>query len=297
MAAGSQRRVLSDAILVSVSGLSIGAIYGMLGVAIVLVMRIARVVNLAQGEFYIVGAFVTSTLLPMGIQPVFAVIAASAVGALLAGTEEVLLLRRMRDASGPILLLATAALAITLAGAQVLLWGTDPRSTSTFIGSGILDLGPVRIRPQEIALVILAVGVATTVWFLLQRSSTGKAMAAVAEDPDAARMIGIDVFRLRLIGLLVAGAVGGLAGSVALPLILVDFTQGLTLSLRGFVAAVVGRTTIWGGLLAGVGLGVMENLAVRFVSGLFRDAVVFAVLVVFVLALPSFGRRRLRLGT
>lgn len=287
---------MTDFFVVTFPGMTVGAVYAVLGLGIVLAMRVTRVVNLAQGEFYVVGAMVTSTLVAMGLPFLAAVAAAVVVGAALGAVEESLLLRRMRGASGTILLLTTVAFAISLQGVQVLAWGRNPRSSAPAI-PGVINVGGVRMQWQAMLLIALAVLVTAGLIAFLDRSRTGKAMAAVAEDPDGARVTGVDVFRLRLLGLVVAGAIGGLIGAIALPLFLVDFTRGLGLSLRGFVAAVAGRTTVSGTLVAGLAIGAAETLTVRYLSSLFSDVFVFGVLVVIILALPALNQLRTRAAT
>lgn len=284
---------MSDFFVVTFPGLTVGAVYAILGLGIVLAMRVTRVVNLAQGEFYVVGAMLTSTLVPLGLPYAAAAVVAMVVGGALGALEESGLLRRMRGASGPVLLLATVAFALSIQGVLVLTWGRNPRSGAPAI-PGALELGGVRLQWQAVLLIVVAVLVAAGLTVFLDRSRTGKAMTAVAEDPDGARVMGIDVFRLRLLGLIVAGAIGGLAGSIALPLVLVDFSRGLGLSLRAFVAAVAGRTSVAGTLVAGLGIGAAETLAVRYLSSLFSDVFVFGLLVVIVLLLPSLHQLRAR---
>lgn len=286
---------MEQLLTVAQPGMVIGAVYALTGLGIVLAMRVTRVVNLAQGDLFIVGAFVASTALAAGLPAPVAVLAAVAVGIAVAAIEEVVLLRRMRGASQPILLLTTVAFALTLQGVQVLVWGRDPRTIGSFISGGA-QLGGVRIGWQSTALIVVAVLVAIGLSAFLDRSTTGRAMAAVAEDPDAARMTGIDVFRLRLLGLAIAGAIGALAGALALPLLLVDFTRGLGIALRGFVAAVAGGTSVVGTLIAGLALGVAEAIAVRYLSSLFSDVIVFGALVVVVLALPHISTLRGRMA-
>lgn len=279
-------------LLVTVAGITIGSIYALLGIGIVLAMRVTRVVNLAQGEFYVIGALVTTTVVAAGMPIPVALGAAVLVASLVAGAEEVVLLRRMKDASAPIQLLTTVGLAILLSGAALLIWGRDPRTLDAFVPGGQLRVGILQINAQGLLLIALAVAAGVGLHLFIEKTGTGRAMSAVAEDPEGAQMTGLNVFNLRLGGLMLAGALGGLAGAVALPLVLADFTLGLGLALRGFVAAVLGGLTIRGALLGGLILGALESLTVRYASDLFRDVVVFGVLVVVILVGPRIGSLR-----
>lgn len=279
-------------LLVTLAGVTIGATYALLGIGIVLGIRVTKVVNLAQGEFYVIGAMVATTVVAAGLPVLVALLVAPVLAAVVAGAEEVFLLRRMKGASGPILLLTTVAFAIVLSGTELLVWGRDPRTMQAFVPGGFLEFGIVRIQAQGLLLIGLAVGAGVGLHLFIERTGTGRAMTAVAEDPDGAHMTGLNVSALRLGGLMLAGALGGLAGAVALPLVLVDFTVGLSLALRGFVAAVLGGGTIRGAMIGGLALGALESVTVRYASDLYRDVVVFAVLVLVILALPRLAKLR-----
>ncbi|HEY8524066.1 MAG TPA: branched-chain amino acid ABC transporter permease [Acidimicrobiales bacterium] len=287
---------MSDLLTVAWAGLTVGASYALVALGIVIAQRVTRVVNLAQGEFSVLGGFTTATLTAAGWPVALALVPAAALGGALAAVQEWALLRRLRDATGPILLLTTVALAVTFQGAEVLLWGRDPRTGPVLVSGDPVVLGGLRMSRQSLALVALAVVLTLVAHAVIDRSATGKAMSAVAEDPDAARMTGIDVYRLRLLGLVLAGTIGGLAGAVALPLFLVDFSRGLALSLKGFVAAVLGGSSVGGALAGGLALGVIEALTVRYVSDLFSDVATSLVLIAVVLAGPYVGRVRAMVG-
>lgn len=280
-------------LVVTIAGITIGAIYSLLGIGIVLAVRVTKVINLAQGEFYVIGAFIMTTLAALGVPLLVAVAAAILVGALVAGAEEVVLLRRMREASQPIRLLTTVGLSILLSGTVLLIWGRNPRTLPSFLDPAMVSIGPLQVTSQGILLVVTTLVAGYGLHLFLERTQMGRAMTATAEDPDGAQMTGLNVSALRLNGIMLAGALGGLAGAFALPLILIDFSMGLPLALRGFVAAVLGGMTVRGALIGGLVLGALESLVVRYASDLYRDVVVFGVLVA-VLVVFSLRRTPLR---
>jgi branched-chain amino acid transport system permease protein len=277
--------VLTEFLNVGWSGATVGATYALTGLGILIALRVTRVVNLAQGEFYVVGALLAATLAGAGVPLLLGILAGALAGAALGAGEELVVLRRMRNATPPIMLLSTVAVATLLAGGELLVWGQDPRSTPVLIG-GRLSIGGLHLPAQSLLLVGLSIAVAIACWIVLERTSSGRAIAAIAEDPDAARLTGIDVLRLRLRGLVAAGAIGGTAGAIAVPLFLVDFSSGLGLALRGFIAAAISGSTALGTLVAGLGIGIVEALAVRYVSPVFDDVTTFGILVIAVLVSP-----------
>lgn len=287
---------MQNLLLVAVAGLVIGAIYSLAGMGIVLVKRVTGVVNLAQGEFYVIGALTAATGLASGLPAVLAVALGVTAAAVLGAFEEVALLRRMKGASTAVLLLATVAFAITLSGAEMLLWGRDPRTIGDFVPGGVLSLGGVQLQAQGALLIAVTIALGVGLHLFIEKTGAGHAMTAVAEDPVGAYITGLNVSRLRLVGLLLAGALGGLAGAVALPLVLVDFTMGLGIALKGLIASMLGGDSIRGAMVAGLAVGALESVTVRYGSDLYRDVVVFGVLVVAIVALPWLTAVKTRRG-
>ena len=139
----------------------------------------------------------------------------------------------------------------------------------------------------------MAALVSAAVYWFYDRTLTGKALRACAEQPVAARLVGISLSRASLISFLIAGVVGALAGVLASPVYFTSWESGLALGLKGFVAATLGGlVSVRGAVLGGLVLGVLETLTAGYISTGLRDAVAFLLLIVVLVVRPGgiFGR-------
>jgi len=288
---------------VLVLGVLSGGIYALFAVGIVLVYRGSRVLNFAQGEVYMVGAFIGFGVLsglggpaalavpvPLALMLMFA---AAALGSgVLSVAIERIAFRPLREASRIAPLITALGVSVFLQNAVLLLLGPDIRNydASSFIPftSGI-HVGPLNISLIRIIVIVttVVVMVALTLW--VGRSTLGRKMRAVSFDREGAQMIGIDVDRTIMIAFFVGGMLAGIAGVMAgLVFSRVFQLMGFVAGLKAFTAAVlggIGNTT--GAALGGFFIGFVEVYSAQF--GLFRwsEALVFAVLILVLVFRPS----------
>jgi branched-chain amino acid transport system permease protein len=270
------------------TGLVVGGVYALIGLGFVIVYGVTRVVNFAQGEFVMVGAMLMVTLqghggarLPVGPALAIAVVAVALLGGLLWRVA----LRPVSGASGLTLLIVTIGASIAIRGGALIVWGTDPFAPPPFsAGPPLRVAGAVVVRQGLWVLGVSAV-VFAGLWYFFNRTHAGSALRACAVNPRGARLMGIPADRMRLVAFALSGALGAVAGAVIAPITYATYDMGLTLGLKGFVAAVLGGlasppAAIAGGFL----LGVLEALAAGLVSSGYKDAVAFVVLVAVCLA-------------
>jgi branched-chain amino acid transport system permease protein len=236
------------------TGTGIGAGFALVGSGLVVIYRVTRVVNFAQGAFAVIAAMLTSTLLatglPHGVAEVVAVSAAAATGVLVG------IVAIGKPGTSPrAALIVTLGLGVLAYAVEVLVWGDQPRSFPGVGGS--VEVAGARVPAQY----LLVVGVTLPVFALLAvffaRTDLGKALSACASNRYAARVVGIDVTRMGLLSFGLGGALGGLAGVLVTPVQQVTFDSDVTLIVNGFAAAVLGgltrpSVTLAGGLLLGV---------------------------------------------
>jgi branched-chain amino acid transport system permease protein len=262
---------MNELVVYLVSGVALGSSFALIGSGFVVVHRVTRVVNFAQGSLAVVGGMVSATLLdgrlPHGVGEVLAVLISGAVG-LLVGVLAV-----GRRGTPPLIsLIVTLGASMLISAAIIWLWGQDPVSPPGLDGSATVLGASVELQR------LLVVG-ATLVAFLVlalffSRSYVGKALTACASNPFAARMVGIDVRRMGLLAFGLAGVLGGLAGVLVAPTNAVSSYSDLPLALSGFAAAVFGglvsplRT-----LVGGLGLGVAGQLTAGYLDGSYQTEV------------------------
>ncbi|MEO3816647.1 branched-chain amino acid ABC transporter permease [Plantactinospora sp. B24E8] len=245
---------MSDLLQYLITGLGGGCAFALVGSGMVVIHRVTRVVNFAQGSFAVLAALTTSTLLATGLPHGVAELLAVAVGAgagLLVGLVAIGKPGTPPGAS----LIITLGLAVAAYAVEVLIWGDQPRS---FAGvPGAVELAGARFQAHYLLIIGATVAVFVTLAILFARTDVGRALSACASNPYAAKVVGINVTRMGLLSFAVGGALGGLAGVLVTPIQLVTFDYDVTLIVGGFAAAILGglvrpALTLAGGLLLGV---------------------------------------------
>lgn len=276
-----------------ISGLFTGSVYTLLAIGLVLAYRTSRVLNLAHGETFAVAGLTAALLVRAGASMWLGVVGALVVAVAFSCALQQFLLRPRTHWPMSTLILITLGTAFVSRGALLVLAGSDPLSFP-----GMLIGPPIRIAggalaPQGAVLIIVGLAVSFLVSLFLTLTRAGKQLRASAENPEAAQLLGVNVDRSRLLAYALAGLLGGLSGILLVPLIAVDFQTGLGLTLRGFIAAAIaGMVSPTGAILSGMGLGLFEALVAAYIGSLFRDPIVFTVLI----AVALWQSRKIRFG-
>jgi branched-chain amino acid transport system permease protein len=270
-----------------ISGIALGSSFALIGSGFVVVHRVTRVVNFAQGSVAIVGGMASASLLdgrlPHGLGELVAVVLCGLVG-LVVG-----LLAIGRRGTAPLIsLIVTLGTSMLIAAAIIWLWGQDPVSPPGLRGS-VSILGADVERQRLLVVAATSVAFAALALFF-SRSYLGKALTASASNPFAARMVGIDVRRMGLVAFALAGVLGGLAGVLIAPSNALSFSSDLPLALSGFAAAVFGGlTSPLRTLAGGLGLGVAGQLTAGYLNGSYQtDMALLLMLVIMIVRSSSF---------
>ncbi|MBI3503512.1 MAG: branched-chain amino acid ABC transporter permease [Proteobacteria bacterium] len=273
-----------------VSGLATGAIYALVAVGFALLWQTSQTINFAQGEFVMVPAFfvlVAMKLGGLGYWP--SLVIGLAVSALILGAAfKGLIVEPMLKHGVLPLVISTIALAIFMKEAVKDLYSSQAQQFPPVIeGTDIEFLGAV-VSTQSIAVFFVAIGAVALLNWFLSSTLTGRAMQATAQNRGVARILGVDVDRMIFYTFLINGLLTALASFLISPIYLAKFTNGETLGLAAFVAAIVGGfNQVRGAVLGGLILGVLDNLAAVYVSAQYRAAVPLIVLVVVILFRPQ----------
>jgi branched-chain amino acid transport system permease protein len=261
------------------SGLMNGASYALLGIGLVLVYRTSRILNLAHGETFVIAAVSIVLLNQLGM-PLWAsiVLATLIVVALYCGLQRFALQPREHWPVGA-LILVTLGAAFLVRGALILLIGTDPVSFPALFTGAPLRLAGGVIPRQGVALIVVGFGLPLAVTYFLSRTNLGKQLVATAENPQAAQLLGVNVNRARAIAYGISAVLGVAAAVLLVPLISVDYQSGLTMTIRGFIAASIGGMSPGRTVLSGLILGIFESMVAVVFGALFQDPVVFALLI------------------
>ncbi len=275
-------------------GLINGSFYALLSMGVAVVFGLLNVINVAQGSFYMVGAFIAWMLLQsLGINYWWALIIAPAAVALLALAIERGLLRWVYQLDHLYGLLLTFGLMLVIDGMFNHYFGGAGRRYSIPPAlTGIFDLGFMYLPIYRAWIVVASIALCIATWFVIERTKLGSYLRATTENPLLARALGLNV-PLLLTGTFIAGsALAGLAGVMAAPIYQISPHMGSGLIIVVFAVVVIGGMgSIAGSAIVGLSLGVLEGLAKVFYPQI-SNLVVFLVMIAVLLVKPAgiFGR-------
>jgi len=273
-----------------VSGASIGSVYALVALGLVLLYRTTRILNFAHGDLGVAGTFIAYTLLtqlriPFGLSFLLALVAAAAIGMLI----YLLLVRPAKNQSELGLLILTLGLALALGGLDALLFGTSNKVVPTLVPDQILRFGGVSLSLVSLITSLFGVVLMVALWALLTFTKLGVAMRAVAQREDVAEAVGLPVRTVLMATWAAAAVLATAAALLFAPTTLLNPTMMLDPLSKGFVAAVIGgMNSLPGAVLGGYLLGILELLVGVYISLEFKASFAFLV-VVLVLVLKPHG--------
>jgi branched-chain amino acid transport system permease protein len=278
-------------------GLSLGAVYAIIAIGYNIVFTASGVFNFAHAQLMMVGTFLAYWGLAVAHLPVVVVflVAAVIVGAL-AVVEERIATRPIKGTEGQ--LVTTVGVATLLNGATQLIWGGQPLTVPFLNGNTVWTVFGGRVLPVEMLLIGLAIALAIALIVYSRSSMIGLAALAMAEDREAASLRGVNVRALALGAFAVSGLLAGALGPVIGSKTFAVATLGSALALKGFVAlALGGFGSVGGALIGGLAIGMTEEYSARYLGSSYSNLLVFAVLLVVLMAKPTglFGQVRERM--
>ena len=295
-----------------VNGITLGSLYALLAIGYSIVYGVIGLLNFAQGEVYMVGAFIGFGVLSglggpsaLTVPVVLALVLMFAAAALGSGMLGVLIervaFRPLRDSSRMAPLITALGISIFLQNSVLLLLGPDIRNyeSSSYIPvtSGI-HVGFLRISLVRILVIVTAVVLMVLLTLFVKRTHLGRAMRSVSYDREAAAMMGVDIDRTIMSAFFIGSLLAGIAGVMAgLVFSRVFQLMGFVAGLKAFTGAVIGGIgSIPGAMMGGMLVGLAESFTSAYISSTFQNVIVFGVLVLVMLIRPRglFGRREIR---
>jgi branched-chain amino acid transport system permease protein len=270
------------------SGITKGSIYAVVAIGFNLIYSATGVLNLAQGEFVMLGGIVAVTLsyyVPLPVAVAGAVVAVAIFGCLL----EWSLFRRLPKHSVLQLIIITIGVSIVIQEAALHIWDEQVRSLPYFSGSEVSSIRflGAAISPQVLwVLGTIALAVAALHVFL-KYTLPGRAMRACSANPEAAMLAGINIRNMRTLAFGLSAGLGALGGCVISPITMTHYEMGGPLAIKGFAAAILcGLGNPMGAVVGGLLVGVLEAASVSFVPAAFTDVTAFAVLLLVLFLRP-----------
>lgn len=279
-----------------VSGLAVGAIYGLVAMGFAVIYKATGIVNFAQGEMGMLSAYTTWSLATLlGTGSLATVVLAIVVGAVLGLLCERLIMRPMLGEPVLSVVLVTVGLAVVLRSIVTIVWGASPHKFEVAGADEIVNMAGIGLRVSQLGVLAALLIAVAGFWYFLGHSRFGVAMRAVAADEKTARLMGVSTARVQAVAWAAASGLAGLAGA------LFAVIYGLTptiyeLGLKAFPATVLGGfDSVLGSGVSGLIIGVLENMTGGYLSSSLKEIAGFMLILVVLMVRPFglFGEKRI----
>ena len=281
-----------------ITGLGLGSMYGLLALGFHVTYAVSATVNFAQGSSMMLGAvFAYVFAVRLGFPILAAAFIALSLCAAYGILVERLAVRPFVRRGSNAWLMATVALGIVADNSVLFTFGKEPRGFQMSWAQGGVDLFGIHVSFIQIFIPIVGLFFAFLLSFFSNRTKQGKAMLAVVQNPDAARLMGINVPAAILGAYALSTAFAGAAGILIAPLFNVNADMGTVFGLKAFAVAILGGiTSAWGVMLAGLLFGVIEALITALLGSTYTQILTFALVIVALAAMPNglFGRAEVK---
>ena len=287
--------LLTAAIL---TGLGLGAMYGLIALGFQITYSVCSRVNFAQGSMVMLGAvlgyvFTQRWGLPIWLGYPFALVGCALMGMLV----ELCLIRPFAIRGNEGWLMATVAGGILLDNAVLFTFGNEPRSLPSPLVETSWQILGTGIYPLQLLIPVVAIALAFGLQLLFRRTRQGRALLAVVQNPEAARLMGINTTMMISGSFALSSMLAGAAGLLIAPLFSVHSDMGTLFGMKAFAVAILGgMTSAWGVMLAGFLYGLVEGLVTSFLGSSWTYIVVFALLIAVLAVKPNglFGAAKLK---
>ncbi len=283
---------LSTFIQQLINGITLGSVYALISLGYTMVYGIIKLINFAHGDIFMVGAyiaFLSVTYLKLGLIP--SLIVSMAFCSILGMLIEKFAYKPLRNSPRISALITAIGVSLLLENLMQIIMGADSRVFPRLVAEKNYHLfqGRIVVNNKQIYLLIITVLLMIILNFIVKKTKIGKAMRAVSQDMDAARLMGINVDTTISYTFAIGSALAAAAGVlVGLYYNTINPLMGVLPGLKAFIAAVFGGIGIIpGAMLGGFSLGIIETLVSGYGSSMYKDAVAFALLILILIIKPS----------
>ncbi|MCC6201985.1 MAG: branched-chain amino acid ABC transporter permease [Gammaproteobacteria bacterium] len=274
------------------NGLVMGSIYAMIAVGLALIFGVLDIVNFAHGELYMIGAMATWFVAErIGLGYLQSIPVTTLIGLVLGYA----VYRLVRDTGGSIerAIILTTGLAMVLQSSAMLLWSATPREVHFPAATGLFELGPVVMPRVRAIAFVAAAGCIALLYVFLHHTHLGRTIRAVAQNPRAAAMVGINAHAAIRLAVITGVVLAVLAGTLLAPMYAVHPVMGLGFLVKAFAIVIIGGMgSLLGAAVVAIGLGSFESLSSLWLSAVAAEAITFVLMIAILLVRPQglFGR-------
>jgi branched-chain amino acid transport system permease protein len=272
-----------------VSGIGLGAMYGLIALGFHVTYTVSKTVNFAQGSAVMLGAVLGYTFIVTLGWPVWlAVVAALAGCAALGLVVERALVRPFAERGSDSWLIATVAGGILLDNIILFTFGKEPRSLPSPLVSEPVQVFGAGVYPLQLVIPVVGIAIAVALQLVFRRTNLGKVLLAVVQNRDSAQLMGINSRTVVAVSFAIAAVLAGIAGLLIAPLFSVHSDMGMLFGLKGFAVAILGGiTSAPGVIIAGLMYGIIEALVTAYFGSTYTHIVVFSVIILALALMPN----------
>lgn len=273
-----------------ITGVGLGSMYGLLALGFYVTYAVSNTVNFAQGSTMMLGAVLAFTFgVTLGWPMWIAVVLALASCMLWGVIVERIAVRPFVVRGSGAWLMATVALGIVLDNVVLFTFGKDPRGMPpSVLTTETFALGGLNVQPLQVLIPVTGLLIAVALYWIARRTTHGKAMLAVVQNADAARLMGINVSAAIVVAFALSGLFAGIAGILIAPLFTISSTMGTLFGIKAFAVAILGGiSNPWGVVLAGLIYGLAEALVTALLGSTYTQIVTFTLVIVALALRPN----------
>ncbi len=286
--------MMTEILQQALNGLAIGAVYTLIALGLTVVFGILGIAHFAHGSVAMFGGYLTFVCSERWGLPFFAAMGLAMVaGAVMGLLIERLAYRPVRDAPHINAFIIALGLTMMIEGMNLLMFGADQVVIQTPY-RGVFNVGGIAIAQLRVLVILTACVLIGIIALLISRTKTGKSIRAVAQNRQAAVLMGVNVNMVSLVVFAISSALGVSAGALIGALLAIAPGVGEGLAVKGFAVLILGGLgSIPGAIVGGVILGVSEAMAAGFISSAYKDVIAFLVMIVVLLFRPEglLGKR------
>lgn len=289
---GNEERIVEQLLQQIINGISLGSIYALIALGYTMVYGIIKLINFAHCDVYMIGAYTGYfCMTSLGFDLLPSMLIAMLLCLILGTLIEKVAYKPLRHASRITVLITAIGVSLFLEYGMMFLVGANVRAypAATGILAEKVNIGTFSIPVQNFFIVGVTVILMVLLQFIVKRTKLGKAMRAVSQDTDAARLMGINVDNTISFTFMLGSALAGAAGVlVGVYYTSINPLMGYLPGVKAFIAAVFGGIgSIPGAMIGGYFIGMVEVMVAGYASSLFKDAVVFAILILILIVKPA----------
>jgi branched-chain amino acid transport system permease protein len=273
------------------SGILLGGLYALIALGMTLIFGVLRIINLAHGEFLMVGMYVCYILFKhWGVDPYLSLVVSVPLLFLIGVVIQRYLLMPLIKAKAPgeNQILMTAGIGLVMTNAALLIFSPNYFTVLTSYSNATANIGKISVSLPLLWDFLISFGITGMLYLFIMKTDTGCSIRAVAQNIDSARLMGINIDKIMIITFGVGAALVGAAGTLLMPIFYVFPAIGELFTLKAFIVTVLGGMgSALGALVGGVTLGVVEQIGAAYISMALKDALGFVIFVLVLIFRPS----------